>query len=166
MHCHLTPSDVVPVVLDCHWPIFTAHAHKLLHTYFYVPTSDQNSDIDVGFSGPYFLNERNNMSIRRRFTLWPRLLITWPWTSVVHRVSSDQRLYQIWAILNTPLYGRPRLGFIVGDFNHWVTSVDQHCTYIPNFSKIEEFWPSYSKLKIENLGAVVLKRFSLECINI
>jgi len=43
MHCHLTPSDVAPVVLDCYWPI-------LLHmrTNFYTPASDQNSDIGVG----------------------------------------------------------------------------------------------------------------------
>ena len=57
MHCNLRPPDVAPVVLSC-----TAAYVLHMHINCYIPTFNQNSDIGVRFSDPYFINESKNLT--------------------------------------------------------------------------------------------------------
>jgi len=94
MHGNLRPPDVASIVLSCFLAKFVLRMRS--NWYFSgcqllikILTSPLNSATEL-------IKESSNLATRRRFHAVTLISDTWSWTFVVHPVSSDQTLYQIW----------------------------------------------------------------------
>ena len=93
MHCNLRPQVVAPVVLG----YFSANFELCMCTSCYFASSDQNSDMAIGFSDTDLLKGSNNLATRRHFnSVTLTQLAPWPWSHwVIECESRVETRYQI-----------------------------------------------------------------------
>ena len=108
--CIMSKLESVAIAMHCNLKAAQRHGSRSglflasfvmrMRTNCYSAASDQNSDIIIKFSDPDFLKRSSNLAIRRRFHAVTLTFDNWPWTVVVHNMSRDQTLYQIWLTSN------------------------------------------------------------------